>query len=41
MGIEGDANIAKGFKIPEKDYEPPPAPGTPADSAARRGRPPG
>jgi sarcosine oxidase len=40
MGIEGDANIAKGFKIPEKEYEPPPAPGTPADSA-RRGRPPG
>ena len=41
MGIEGDANIAKGFKIPDKEYEPPPAPGTPADSARRGGRPPG
>ena len=42
MGIEGDPTIAKGFKIPDKDYEPPPAPGTAADSAAGRrgGRPP-
>jgi len=39
MGIEGDATIAKGFKIPEKDYDPPTPPGTPADSTTRR-RPP-
>jgi len=36
MGIEGDPAIAKGFKIPEKDYEPPTPPGTPADSTRRR-----
>ena len=36
MGIEGDAAIAKGFKIPEKDYDPPAPPGTPADSTRRR-----
>jgi glycine/D-amino acid oxidase-like deaminating enzyme len=36
MGIEGDPAIAKGFKIPEKDYEPPAPPGTPADSTRRR-----
>jgi glycine/D-amino acid oxidase-like deaminating enzyme len=36
MGIEGDAAIAKGFRIPEKDYEPPAPPGTPADSTRRR-----
>jgi sarcosine oxidase len=42
MGIEGDAEIAKGFKIPEKDYEPPAPPATAADSArGRGGRPPG
>jgi len=42
MGIEGDPGIAKGFKIPDKEYEPPPTPGTPADSArGRGGRPPG
>jgi glycine/D-amino acid oxidase-like deaminating enzyme len=35
MGIEGDAAIAKGFRIPEKEFEPPP-PVTAADSAARR-----
>jgi len=40
MGIEGDANIAKGFKIPDKEYEPPPVAGTSADSARRGGRPP-
>jgi FAD dependent oxidoreductase len=26
MGIEGDPAIAKSFRIPEKDYEPPPTP---------------
>jgi len=36
MGIEGDPNVAKGFRIPEKEYEPTPAPGTPADSTRRR-----
>jgi glycine/D-amino acid oxidase-like deaminating enzyme len=36
MGIEGDPAIAKGFKIPEKDYDPPAPPGTPADSTRRR-----
>ena len=36
MGIEGDPAIAKGFRIPEKDYEPPTPPGTPADSTRRR-----
>jgi len=40
MGIEGDAAIAKGFRIPEKEFEPPPSPAdstkrTPADSAKR------
>jgi glycine/D-amino acid oxidase-like deaminating enzyme len=30
MGIEGDAAVAKSFKIPEKEYEPP---ATQADSA--------
>lgn len=33
MGIEGDPAVAKGFRIPEKEYEPPPAPN---DSTARR-----
>jgi len=36
MGILGDKAIADTFKIPEKDYDPPPQ--TPADSAAARGR---
>ena len=36
MGIEGDPAVAKGFKIPEKDYEPPAPPGAPADSTRRR-----
>lgn len=36
MGIAGDKAIADQFKIPEKEYEPPPQ--TPADSAAARGR---
>jgi glycine/D-amino acid oxidase-like deaminating enzyme len=36
MGILGDKAIADQFKIPEKEYEPPPQ--TPADSAAARGR---
>jgi glycine/D-amino acid oxidase-like deaminating enzyme len=41
MGIEGDAAIAKGFRIPEKEYEPVPPP-TPADSTRRTpARPPG
>jgi glycine/D-amino acid oxidase-like deaminating enzyme len=26
MGIEGDAAVAKSFRIPEKEYEPPPTP---------------
>ncbi|MGH7618358.1 MAG: NAD(P)/FAD-dependent oxidoreductase, partial [Gemmatimonadaceae bacterium] len=26
MGIEGDPAVAKGFRIPEKEYEPPPTP---------------
>ena len=34
MGIEGNAEIAKGFRIPEKEYEPP-TPATPADSTKR------
>ena len=34
--LNGDPNVAKGFRIPEKEYEPPPAPGTPADSTRRR-----
>jgi glycine/D-amino acid oxidase-like deaminating enzyme len=33
-GIEGDAKIAKGFRIPEKEYEPVP-PAQPADSTRR------
>jgi glycine/D-amino acid oxidase-like deaminating enzyme len=42
LGIVGEKWIADAFKIPEKDFEPPPQ--TPADSAAtkgRGGRPPG
>ena len=39
MGIEGDPAIAKGFKIPEKDYDPPTPPGTPADSTRARRQP--
>jgi glycine/D-amino acid oxidase-like deaminating enzyme len=39
MGIEGDAEIAKGFRIPDKEYEPPapatPAPAPPSDSTQR------
>ncbi len=36
MGIEGDANVAKSFRIPEKDYDPPaPPPGTTADSTKK------
>jgi glycine/D-amino acid oxidase-like deaminating enzyme len=27
MGIEGDPNVAKSFRIPEKDYDPPAPPG--------------
>ena len=34
MGIEGDAAIAKGFRIPEKEYDPVPPP-NPADSTRR------
>lgn len=41
MGIEGDAAVAKVFRIPEKEYEPAPPP-TPADSTRRTpARPPG
>lgn len=36
MGILGDKAIADTFKIPEKDFDPPPQ--APADSAAARGR---
>ena len=36
MGIEGDFAIAKGFRIPEKEFDPPPAPG---DSMRRPARP--
>jgi glycine/D-amino acid oxidase-like deaminating enzyme len=32
LGVEGDAAVAKGFRIPEKEFEPPP---TPADSTRR------
>lgn len=37
MGVEGAPNVAKGFRIPEKEYDPPaPPPGsTPADSAKK------
>jgi sarcosine oxidase len=38
-GVDGDPVIAKGFRIPEKEYEPPAPPATAADSA-RRGAPP-
>jgi glycine/D-amino acid oxidase-like deaminating enzyme len=34
MGIEGDTEIAKGFRIPEKEYEPP-APPAGADSTKK------
>ena len=34
MGHEGDPAIAKGFRIPEKDYEPPPAATTPVQPGA-------
>ncbi len=40
MGIEGDPAVAKSFRIPEKDYEPPPQPGD-STAGGRRGRPPG
>ena len=41
VGIEGDANIAKSFRIPEKEYPPPPPP-VPADSTkAAPPKPPG
>ena len=36
-GIDGAAALVKAFRIPEKEYEPPPAPG---DSTGRRGAPP-
>jgi glycine/D-amino acid oxidase-like deaminating enzyme len=36
LGIVGEQWIADAFKIPEKEFEPPPQ--TPADSAAARGR---
>jgi len=40
MGIEGDPAIAKGFRIPEKDYEVPPVTPDSAATGGRRGRPP-
>jgi glycine/D-amino acid oxidase-like deaminating enzyme len=27
LGVEGDSAVVKAFKIPEKEYDPPPAPG--------------
>ena len=36
-GIQGDAAIAKAFRIPDKEYEPPPQP---ADSTRRPPPPP-
>jgi glycine/D-amino acid oxidase-like deaminating enzyme len=36
VGIEGDPNIAKSFRIPEKDYDPPaPPPGAAKDSTKK------
>ncbi|MEO7083458.1 MAG: FAD-dependent oxidoreductase [Gemmatimonadaceae bacterium] len=35
MGIQGDAEIAKGFRIPEKEYEPPAPPAAAADSTKK------
>jgi glycine/D-amino acid oxidase-like deaminating enzyme len=35
MGVPGDANIDKLFKIPEKDYDPPAPPAQPGDSTRR------
>lgn len=34
MGIQGDADVAKGFRIPDKEFDPPPAP-TAGDSTRR------
>jgi hypothetical protein len=40
-GIEGDPNVAKSFRIPEKEYDPPaPPPGTQADSTKKPPPPP-
>lgn len=35
MGIDGDAEVAKGFRIPEKEYDPPAPPAAPGDSTRR------
>ena len=36
MGIEGDPAIAKGFRIPEKEYDPVPPPTPPTARVAHR-----
>jgi hypothetical protein len=38
-GIDGDPALVKAFKIPSKEFEPPPPPkpATPADSARKPG----
>ena len=36
MGILGDPDVAKGFRIPEKDYDPPAPPGGAAADSTRR-----
>jgi glycine/D-amino acid oxidase-like deaminating enzyme len=41
MGVAGDPNLDKLFKIPEKDYDPPAPPGAAADSTRRRPPPEG
>jgi len=40
MGIEGDPEIAKGFRIPEREYEVAPAANDSTAAGGRRGRPP-
>lgn len=35
LGVEGDPNVAKSFRIPEKDYDPPAPPAPPADSTKK------
>ncbi|HEY5062019.1 MAG TPA: FAD-dependent oxidoreductase [Gemmatimonadaceae bacterium] len=40
MAVPGDPNIDKLFKIPDKEFEPPPPPAQPGDSTSRAARPP-
>ena len=41
LGVEGDAAVAKSFRIPEKEYDPPaPPPGTQTDSTKKPPPPP-